>query len=154
MPTSKPTQTIVHRIELQKTERAFLEEYIQKRQEGQIISAIGQAAGPIGIGVALYFGARMAMSAWTGIEAALNGVKEDIHSALIKQKEILDDPAAYAKELAGVNADAKTRASREWFFSNNPDASEEEYQAYLAKYKAAQKYKRDALKQTIEDLLF
>ena len=138
MPTSKPTQTIVHRIELQKTERAFLEEYIQKRQEGQIISAIGQAAGPIGIGVALYFGVRMAMSTWT----------------LLKQKEILDDPAAYAKELAGVNADAKTRASREWFFSNNPDASEEEYQAYLAKYKAAQKYKRDALKQTIEDLLF
>tara|TARA_R110000751_G_scaffold91215_1_gene178716 strand:+ start:506 stop:943 length:438 start_codon:yes stop_codon:yes gene_type:complete len=69
MPTAKPTQIIVHRIELQSTERKYLEEYI-KNQSGtspvKIADTLLKNAGTISIAVAVggvgYLGYRAYMA--------------------------------------------------------------------------------------------
>lgn len=44
MPTAKPTQIIVHRLELQATERKFLEEYIESRKNPKVTTGDIQQA--------------------------------------------------------------------------------------------------------------
>tara|TARA_R110002096_G_C14642964_1_gene725702 strand:+ start:322 stop:801 length:480 start_codon:yes stop_codon:yes gene_type:complete len=89
MPTAKPTQTIVHRIELQKTERAFLEEYVKSRRETAVISALGQASGPILMAVGVAATGWLAVQAWIQINDALSGPIEDAKEILEAAKSPL-----------------------------------------------------------------
>ncbi len=77
MPQAKPTQVIVHRIELQSTERKLLDEYLQAQAtQGYINSAI-KATGPVAIGAGIAGGIWLGVKAWAGVQAALLGPVEE-----------------------------------------------------------------------------
>tara|TARA_R110002126_G_scaffold92142_1_gene218855 strand:- start:180 stop:611 length:432 start_codon:yes stop_codon:yes gene_type:complete len=89
MPTAKPTQIIVHRIELQSTERKFLEEYIQSQASSSPVKiadtllknagtiSLAVAVGGVGyLGVQAYLAVQEALMALNPVET-LRGMKED-----------------------------------------------------------------------------
>ena len=47
MPQAKPTQVIVHRVELQQSERQMLKEFVEERQKQQWIATAGNAVQPV-----------------------------------------------------------------------------------------------------------
>ena len=76
MPTAKPTQIIVHRIELQSSERKYLEEYLTRQQDPKNI-AIRMVENNLGLialagagGLAIHYGAKV----WSDIQEALMSV--------------------------------------------------------------------------------
>ena len=71
MPQAKPTQVIVHRIELQQTERETLKNYIEVQQKQKWIQTAGQVALPVAVGGAIVGGAYIGTLAWREINEAL-----------------------------------------------------------------------------------
>ena len=69
MPKAKPTQVIVHRIELQEKEREMLEPLIQAR-------AINEVAMPAFAGAAVYVGYKATKAAFGWAEDIFDGVRE------------------------------------------------------------------------------
>ena len=113
MPKSKPTQTIVHRIELQETERAALEAALAGRfvtnavsAAGSVLSGFGQALAPFA-GVLTAIGA--AYIAEKGIEAAIESVGSITENAKTfadfinpsKQMEVYQYICAYLQACDG-----------------------------------------------------
>ena len=93
MPTSLPTQVIVHRIELQKTERTFLEDYLQQKNYTAIADSAAKLAGPAAVGVGLYFATKLAIKAWVEM------------TGLIQGGAINDGALAVAENLGGFDFD-------------------------------------------------
>jgi len=77
MPQSKPTQVVVHRIELQTSERRMLDEYLQNKSTTDYINSAIRATGPIAIGAGIAGGLWLGVKAWAGVQAALLGPVED-----------------------------------------------------------------------------
>jgi len=77
MPQAKPTQVIVHRVELQTSERRMLEEYLEAQSTNAYINSAIRASGPIAIGLGIAGGAWLGVKAWAGVQAALLGPIED-----------------------------------------------------------------------------
>jgi len=82
MPQAKPSQVVVHRIELQTSERRMLEEYLEARASTSYINSAIKATGPIAVGAGVIGGAWIASKTWAGITAALAGPIEDAQNAL------------------------------------------------------------------------
>ncbi len=77
MPQSKPTSVIVHRIELQTSERKLLDEYLQTKATTDYINSAIRATGPIAIGAGIAGGIWLGVKAWAGVQAALLGPVEE-----------------------------------------------------------------------------
>jgi len=77
MPQAKPTQVVVHRIELQTSERKMLDEYLQNKATNDYINSAIKAAGPVAIGAGIAGGVWLGVKAWAGVQAALLGPLED-----------------------------------------------------------------------------
>lgn len=77
MPQAKPTQVIVHRIEMQTTERKLVEEYLNAQATNAYINSAIKATGPIAIGAGIAGGIWLGVKAWAGVQAALLGPVED-----------------------------------------------------------------------------
>lgn len=77
MPTAKPTQVIVHRIELQTSERKMLDEYLENKATTDYINSAIKATGPIAVGAGIAGGIWLGVKAWAGVQAALLGPVED-----------------------------------------------------------------------------
>ena len=71
MPQAKPTQVIVHRIELQQSERQMLKEYVEVQQKQKWIQTAGMVATPLAITGAVVGAAYIGTLAWKEIEEAL-----------------------------------------------------------------------------------
>ena len=72
MPKSKPTQVIVHRIELQEKERDMLEAYVG----GSVVkNAVVPAAIAAGVGSAAYIGYKAAKAAYGWTEDIVEDIK-------------------------------------------------------------------------------
>jgi len=72
MPKAKPTQVIVHRIELQEKEREFLEAYIG----GTLVrNAMTPLAVTAGVGAASYIGYKAAKAAYGWTEDIIEDIK-------------------------------------------------------------------------------
>jgi len=54
MPKAKPSQVIVHRIELQETERELVQELVKSREAKNYASAVNSMALPILYGVGIF----------------------------------------------------------------------------------------------------
>ena len=54
MPKAKPTQVIVHRIELQEKERELLEPFVQAKQVEQVAKSAAMVGGAAALGVGAY----------------------------------------------------------------------------------------------------
>ena len=83
MPTALPTQVIVHRIELQKTERQYLEKYLEDQNKISIARTASSAVVPL-IQVGAVAGvAWLGLKLWGEIQALLNGPLEDIPAGMV-----------------------------------------------------------------------
>jgi len=82
MPSAKPTQVIVHRIELQTSERKYLEEYMAQRRISTWAAPLASAAGPIGIGLGLATAGWLVIKGWAAVQQALIGPLEDAQDAI------------------------------------------------------------------------
>lgn len=82
MPQSKPTQVIVHRIELQTTERKLLDDYLQAQETKSYIEAGIKAAGAAAVGGGIAAGAWLVIKGWAGVQAALLEPIEDAAEAI------------------------------------------------------------------------
>lgn len=71
MPQAKPSQVIVHRIELQQSERQMLKEYVEVQQKQKWIQTAGMVATPLAVTGAVVGSAYIATLAWKEIEEAL-----------------------------------------------------------------------------------
>ena len=87
MPKAKPTQVIVHRIELQEKEREFLEA-LQTTQSIKNVAIAGSAVVVAGIG---YLGWKTLHEAYTGEEPSILNVLTKEGRANYQQR-IRDDP--------------------------------------------------------------
>jgi hypothetical protein len=129
MPTAPPTQVIVHRIELQKTERQYLEKYIEDQQKIKLVSTgisavvpllqVGAVAGVAWLGIKL----------WGEIQALLNGPLEDIPAgmvdALAKLNPLQDPLVQIIKDKVGRHPKERL----EDFDIDTPEGQEEYRQA-------------------------
>lgn len=77
MPQAKPTQVVVHRIELQTSERRMLEEYLESKATNEYINSAIKASGQIAVGAGIAGGIWLGVKAWAGVQAALLGPIED-----------------------------------------------------------------------------
>lgn len=73
MPQAKPTQVIVHRFELQTSERKYLEEIIEKQNQASIIRSVSNAAGPLTTALVVGVVGWAGIKAWATVQAALVG---------------------------------------------------------------------------------
>ena len=69
MPKAKPTQVIVHRIELQEKEREMLEPLIQAR-------ALNEVAMPVAAGAGVYVAYKATKAAFGWAEDLFDGLRE------------------------------------------------------------------------------
>ena len=83
MPQAKPTQVIVHRIELQQSERQMLKEYVEQQKVLSLARSASNAAGPIMTGAGIAAGAYIGIRGYQALVAALESI----------------DPAAALEEL-------------------------------------------------------
>ena len=77
MPQSKPTQVIVHRMEMQTSERRMIESYLESQATTSYINSAIKATGPFAIGAGIAGGIWLGVKAWAGVQAALLGPIED-----------------------------------------------------------------------------
>ena len=80
MPKAKPSQVIVHRIELQEKEREMLEPLIQAR-------AINEVAMPVAAGAAVYVGYKATKAAFGWAEDLFDGMRERTREQFNKLKQ-------------------------------------------------------------------
>lgn len=141
MPTAQPTQVIVHRIELQKTERQYLEKYLEENNKLKIALAASSAVVPvIQVGAVVGLG-WVALKVWAEIQEALNGPLAELPNAMVKavasvnpfQKPFTEE----VERKIGTNP-AKN-------IQNYDIDTEEGRQRYLADVRKYEKNKRDIL---------
>ena len=73
MPQAKPTQVIVHRIELQQSERKQLEEFLEAKGKVDIANAASKFVGPAMIAGSVIGGVWVGSKVWAAVQAALLG---------------------------------------------------------------------------------
>jgi hypothetical protein len=110
MPTAKPTQVIVHRIELQKTERDMLEAAVMTNA----VAKVGQAAGAI---LTPFAGALTAIIAGMLAKATVEDIAGWVNEQLAEKESVLSN--AYAGYL-----DAASRALNARYPEGHPNAGE------------------------------
>jgi hypothetical protein len=105
MPKAKPTQVIVHRIELQEKERDMLET-VAMAQAAKNIALPAAVVG--GVGVASYVGYKAAKAAFGWTEDIIGDVKEMVDEGLLEPvlgKKTYTDPETgktYKNPFAGI----------------------------------------------------
>lgn len=72
MPSAKPTQVIVHRIELQNTERSLLKEYVEIQQNQKWVEVGSKAVGPVLIATGIVGASYVGIRGYQALQAALN----------------------------------------------------------------------------------
>jgi len=72
MPQAKPTQVIVHRIELQQSERSMLKEYVEVQQQQQWIKLGASVVQPVVIATGVMGAAYVGIRGYQALMAALN----------------------------------------------------------------------------------
>jgi len=82
MPKAKPTQVIVHRIELQEKEREMLEPLVNAK-------AINNLTMPVAAGAAVYVGYKIGHAAFGWTEDLFDGIKKNMAIAKQKREEKL-----------------------------------------------------------------
>ena len=82
MPQAKPTQVIVHRIELQQSERRQLEEFLEAKEKVDIANAASKFVGPAMIAGSVIGGVWIGAKVWAGIQAALVGPIEQAQESI------------------------------------------------------------------------
>ena len=82
MPKAKPTQVIVHRIELQETERATLEAALAGRFVTNGVSAIGSVFSGLGAALAPFSGVLTALGALWIADRTLGEIQEIAEKAI------------------------------------------------------------------------
>lgn len=105
MPKAKPSQVIVHRIELQEREREMLEQLVIARTVRDVALPATVAAG---VGVAGYIGYKAAKAAFGWAEDAVDDLREIVDEKIMEpvlgKKEYTDpdDGKTYKNPLAGI----------------------------------------------------
>ena len=112
-PTAKPTQVIVHRIELQKTEREILEGYVAAEGIGSILSGVGNLLNPFSTVIASLFAAWIAKE---GIEDLWKWIDDKLKE---KDRRLSADYLAYldahnSAVAAGADPGAGPMTEREY----------------------------------------
>ena len=77
MPQAKPTQVIVHRIELQQTERKQLEEFLEIQKNVNIANSVSKFVGPLATAGSIIGGVWIGAKVWAAVQAALLGPIEN-----------------------------------------------------------------------------
>jgi lysozyme family protein len=98
MPKAKPTSVVVHRIELQKTERELLEGYVAANGIGSILSGVGNLLNPFST---LITGLIAAWIAKEGIEDLWEWINDKLKE---KDKRLSADYLAYLDARNGAIA--------------------------------------------------
>ena len=104
MPKAKPSQVVVHRIELQEKERDALEAYVA----GQTVkNVVLPATLAVGVGVAGFIGYKAAKSAYNWGQDALDDLKDlgdDVMESVVGKKTYTNpkDGKTYTNPLAGI----------------------------------------------------
>jgi len=80
MPQAKPTQVIVHRIELQQSERQMLKEYVEQHERRKWIQTTGGAVQPLIIAGGAVGAGYVVIRGYQALTAALNSL--DVEGAL------------------------------------------------------------------------
>ncbi len=80
MPQAKPSQVIVHRIELQQSERQMLKEYVEESQKRKWIETAGGAVQPLIIAGGAVGAGYVVIRGYQALVAALNAL--DVEGAL------------------------------------------------------------------------
>ncbi len=80
MPQAKPTQVIVHRIELQQSERQMLKEYVDEAQKQQWVKTAGGAVQPVLLAGGAIGAGYVVIRGYQALQAALNSL--DVEGAL------------------------------------------------------------------------
>ena len=125
MPQAKPTQVIVHRIELQQSERQMLKEYVESAQKVQMIQAASVAAGPALIGAGIAGAAYLGVLAWCELTTALNAL--DPSAALEELNENRLVRATLFGEFFGIGPDNSFGLWDELFgIGKNPETGEDD----------------------------
>jgi len=101
MPQAKPTQVIVHRFELQTSERKYLEEIIEKQNQASIIRSVSNAAGPITTALAVGVVGWAGIKAWATVQAALLGPIERAEQTINELFEPRDNKSMREKVQSG-----------------------------------------------------
>ena len=115
MPKAKPTQVIVHRIELQESEREMLELAVAGNVATNAVSAAGAVFTGIGSMLAPFapaFGALAAL--WIG-DRTLDAVREDGE----RRKQEIE--AGYS-EIAGIHIQGLATVLNQWYADGGWDA--------------------------------
>lgn len=100
-PTAKPTQVIVHRIELQKTEREILEGFVAAEGIGSILSGVGNLLNPFSTLIAALFAAWIAKE---GIEDLWKWIDDKLKE---KDRRLSADYLAYLDAFNSVPEDQR-----------------------------------------------
>lgn len=77
MPQAKPTQVIVHRFELQQSERKQLEQFLEIKKNVDISNTVSRYVAPLAIGGAVVGSVWIGAKVWATIQAALLGPIEE-----------------------------------------------------------------------------
>jgi len=72
MPQAKPTQVIVHRIELQQSERSMLKEYVEIQQQQQWVKVAASSIQPVLIAGGVVGASYVGIRGYQALVAALN----------------------------------------------------------------------------------
>jgi len=105
MPKAKPTQVIVHRIELQEKEREMLEAVAMAQTVKNIVVP---AAVVGGVGVASYVGYKATKAAFGWTEDIVSDIKEMVNDGVLEPvlgKKTYTDPETgktYTNPFAGI----------------------------------------------------
>lgn len=104
MPKAKPDQVIVHRIELQETERATLEAALAGRFVTNAVSATGATLAGLGSILAPFAGAISAMAALWLADRTFEGIKETIDDVKSMYESSKQANSVYQEMVAWLTA--------------------------------------------------
>ena len=127
MPKAKPDQVIVHRIELQETERATLEAALAGRFVTNAVGAAGSVLSGIGVVLAPFSGALTALAALWIAESTWDELKEKVLDPIvekIRQPHIDRYAGDYSMIVAWLNAQYSNQG---WGFLQTDNSSREAY---------------------------
>jgi hypothetical protein len=103
MPKAKPSQVIVHRIELQETEREMLAPLVYSKSASNLLLPV---AAITGVGVIGYVGYKAANAFFDWGEDVVDGVKDLLHTELGESKVPVIEAVLGKKEYTAPNGNS------------------------------------------------
>lgn len=100
MPKAKPSQVIIHRIELQEKERAMLEPLLVTKSVSNLLMPV---AAITAVGVTGYIGYKAANAFFDWGEDVVDGVKDLLHTELGESKVPVIEAVLGKKEYTASN---------------------------------------------------